>query len=624
MDYRAALALAITVAKQAGAMLRAEFHRPGGPRGQANSADVDAEIETYLQQALLRAFPWNYLGEELGWRPGTDTSHLWLIDPHDGTNPFLRGWRGTSISIGALRDGLPILGVVFAPLYPDDRGDQIAWAEGEPLTRNGVVVPARSPIVELSRRDIVIVSQDADRAPLANTGQVSPAGYHAMPSTAYRMARAAVGDGVGTVSLAKPKGWDIAAGHALLRAAGLTLVNESGEPIVYSPQGQVTLTRAFGGAPALAAHLAGRSWNQVFERDRLPGEESVPPRFSLCAPNPSRHVADADQLARAQGCLFGQFIGDSLGGLVEFRSAEQIAAIFPQGVRDLLDGGHWGNLAGQITDDSELALMLARSLVEHGEYRPDAVLDQYVRWYRDPGTYDIGGTIARALGAASQAEDSCSRLRLVEQYADHTRPTNGSLMRISPLGIATAGDPTLGAALARVDSGLTHPHLACRDACAVFVATLAEAIARGGTPRTVYSFALAEARRAQAHPDILDALVAADTSAPRNPLDRMGWVVIAFQNAFHQLLHAPSVEEGIIASVALGGDTDTNAAIAGALLGAVHGRDALPWRWRSPILACRPLPGTLTRHPRPPEFWTVDTMQLAEALLLTSPSIRDH
>ncbi|MBL6974753.1 MAG: hypothetical protein ISR64_03385 [Deltaproteobacteria bacterium] len=45
--------------------------------------------------------------------------------------------RGSAVSVGLVRSGVPVLGVVYAPTYPDDRGDLIAWAEGLPLTRNG-------------------------------------------------------------------------------------------------------------------------------------------------------------------------------------------------------------------------------------------------------------------------------------------------------------------------------------------------------------------------------------------------------------------------------------------------------------------------------------------------------
>jgi hypothetical protein len=65
-----------------------------------------------------------------------------------------------------------------------------------------------------------------------------------------------------------------------------------------------------------------------------------------------------------------------------------------------------------------------------------------------------------------------------------------------------------------------------------------------------------------------------------------------------------------------GGDTDTTAAIAGALLGAVHGRAAIPPRWLHALLSCRSLEGSPTRHPQPEAFWPVDALELAEALLV--------
>ena len=85
-------------------------------------------------------------------------------------------------------------------------------------------------------------------------------------------------------------------------------------------------------------------------------------------------------LARAQGCLVGQLAGDALGSLVEFLSPEEIHRSYPAGVRKLADGGTWNTIAGQPTDDSEMALLLARMLTERGTYDPDAALRAYQFW----------------------------------------------------------------------------------------------------------------------------------------------------------------------------------------------------------------------------------------------------
>jgi ADP-ribosylglycohydrolase len=92
-------------------------------------------------------------------------------------------------------------------------------------------------------------------------------------------------------------------------------------------------------------------------------------------------------------------------------------------------------------------------------------------------------------------------------------------------------------------------------------------------------------------------------------------VLIALQGAFHSLLNARSLEDGVVFAVRCGGDTDTNAAVTGALMGAVHGRTAIPDQWRLMVLSCRAHP-LRTARPRPSAFWPTDVLELAERLLL--------
>jgi hypothetical protein len=108
---------------------------------------------------------------------------------------------------------------------------------------------------------------------------------------------------------------------------------------------------------------------------------------------------------------------------------------------------------------------------------------------------------------------------------------------------------------------------------------------------------------------------AAAGELPGDYQTQMGWVLIALQNAFQALLHAPDPDRAVIETVGRGGDTDTNAAIAGALLGAAHGRAAWPARWTAPVLACRPSRGSASGQPRPEEYWPMDVPELAEDLL---------
>ena len=100
-------------------------------------------------------------------------------------------------------------------------------------------------------------------------------------------------------------------------------------------------------------------------------------------------------LSRSQGCLLGQLCGDALGSLVEFQMHEQIRRKYPEGVRDLAHGGTWNTLAGQPTDDSELALALARTLAAERTYNVSSARRAYEAWLAS-GPFDCGLATRRA------------------------------------------------------------------------------------------------------------------------------------------------------------------------------------------------------------------------------------
>ena len=587
----------------AGAMLAAEFARPTGPRGSGDKATIDTEIETYLRTALLDLWPARYVGEETGTGGDLTSRDVWLVDPHDGTRAFLQGHRGTTISVALLRDGKPVLGVVYAPLPPDRGPDLIAWAEGLPgVLRNGQPVASTLVAATLTPGSIVFLNHDSDSQPITNGKRIAPARFVALPSIAYRLARVAAGDGVAAVSLSGPCGYDYAAGHALLMGAGGVFLNEHGKPVTYARDGSSNVSRCFGGAPRAARALADRDWAASVT------EKPMPRRVALAWPRPPADGA----LDRAIGCLMGQLIGDSLGSLVEFRDSRSIAGQYPNGVRDLADGGTWNTLAGQATDDSELALALARSLARQDSFDDEALAEAYGAWITSH-PFDIGNTTRQGLGAASRAKSG--KADAARKAANRTSQANGSLMRIAPIGI-WASSASEAASVAALDSSLSHPNPVCLTACAAFAAAVHEGV-RSGSRAAMFDVAIQIAEAADDGGVIARALrQAGDGQFPDNFQSNQGWVIVAFQNAFAHLVRGDAPEDALISTVGRGGDTDTNGAIAGALLGAAWGRDRLPARWCLPVLACRPAAALGAPQPRPAVYWPDDVPRLAEALLI--------
>lgn len=260
------LTLVIRAVERAGALLEHEVSRLGGPRGSGDKADIDVEIEELLRPELLKVLGCDWWGEETG-HLLTGSEWCWVVDPNDGTSDFLKGLKGSAISVGLLYCNQPVLGVVHAPVTPDGTSDCLAWAKGmDHLLRNGVPTFVDLTNQQLSQQSLVMVSAAAGKKPERNKELCAPGDFYPMPSIAYRLAKVAAGDGVCGVSLYPVSAHDVVAGHALLLGAKGILLNEKGEPVEYRTEAEMLKVslQCFGGAPDVANKLASRDWSKVF------------------------------------------------------------------------------------------------------------------------------------------------------------------------------------------------------------------------------------------------------------------------------------------------------------------------------------------------------------------------
>ncbi len=268
--------------------------------------------------------------------------------------------------------------------------------------------------------------------------------------------------------------------------------------------------------------------------------------------------------------------------------------MYPFGVRNLADGGTFDTLAGQPTDDGELMLTLATSLVTEKKYAAKAALQAYKAWYASH-PFDCGLATRSALTSSPLAATEA----------------NGALMRAAALGVYGANVSARKAAkLAKTDAALTHPSTVCQDANALYVLGIAHAVRTGCTAEEVYDVMLEHTSLLRVHSTVFQTLSQAWDSPPKNEAGKHGWVLHALQNAVFQLLHAQDFETCLVSSIGLGYDTDTNAAIAGALYGAVYGVGVIPERWLRTLRACAPG----GRRPRPKKFWPRNADRLTAKL----------
>ena len=321
----------------------------------------------------------------------------------------------------------------------------------------------------------------------------------------------------------------------------------------------------------------------------------------------------------ALGALFGLATGDALGTTLEFRvmDAPAFPALATGPLVDVVGGGPFELAAGEVTDDTQMATVLADQLrVSEREVSTELLAARYIEWSRV--CFDIGMQTRRALAYAESGGDALAAGRRVWDEATRSRPAgNGSLMRTAPIGVFLAPLPDLRRQLSLSDSAITHFDPRCQLACALFNAAIAHAMGQGAGAPGAYRAAREELVPAveillARHPDIagpirsaasdlaadLDAAGRDDPGLYSDELhisDTAGFVRVAFRLAFWHLLHAPDFKSAVVDAANRGGDADTNAAITGALLGAVFRVDAIPPHWIAQMLRAR---GLTDYHPR--------------------------
>ena len=189
-------------------------------------------------------------------------------------------------------------------------------------------------------------------------------------------------------------------------------------------------------------------------------------------------------------------------------------------------------------------------------------------------------------------------------------------MRIAPVGIygSSLNDLEKVGKLAVKDASCTHNNEIVFEVNQIY----AKAIALAIQTEDITATALYEKMLSWATIDeVIDRMKKAKTHMPvKMDTVTKGYSLVAFQAALYQLLHTSDIRQALSDIISEGGDTDTNAGIAGALFGALYGIESIPKQWQEAVLSCESKEGTATEHPRPEIYWPTDVLEIAEQLLL--------
>ncbi|WFN35719.1 ADP-ribosylglycohydrolase family protein [Methanogenium sp. S4BF] len=266
------------------------------------------------------------------------------------------------------------------------------------------------------------------------------------------------------------------------------------------------------------------------------------------------------QVSRAIGALTGLALGDAFGAPFEGGHAPE---------HTIHEPGYFGVnpvISSHFTDDTKQTLAITKSLLKCGSFDAIDALRALIEEYsHDPRFY--GPTSGRVFSLIKNGCAPLEAAQILFTEGGHGR-TNGSVMRGVPIGIFYPPEDVRSISLAA--SGITHFHPVACEASAVFN-TVISCMVRGkhlshAIDRAMETCEIAEVRKRIATPE----------KYPLNPsMDALDTLHASLSIA----LITDSFEDAVREAVMLGGDTDTIAALSGALKGAEYGREALPEEW---------------------------------------------
>lgn len=281
------------------------------------------------------------------------------------------------------------------------------------------------------------------------------------------------------------------------------------------------------------------------------------------------------RLDRAVGAVIGSAAGDALGAPYEFGAAGELTA---RGA-EMAGGGGWD--PGEATDDTQMAVLVAESLLECGGLELPDVFGRFQRWAAGQPK-DIGLQTEDVLTNGESWE-----LAAALHFQINARAAgNGSLMRAATSAVyfAPAGREGTMEAARRI-AALTHGDRAAWEGTAILHELVRVAL-EGADP-----LAALPATLAAVHPDHRERYgrVLAPDWHPELATEFNGAVWPCLGSAVWALRTTTGFAEAVRAAVDLGGDTDTVAAVTGALAGARYGQGAVPAHWTAALHV--PLPG---------------------------------
>jgi len=277
-----------------------------------------------------------------------------------------------------------------------------------------------------------------------------------------------------------------------------------------------------------------------------------------------------DISSRYRGCLLGLACGDAVGTAVEFCPRGS----FPP-VTDMIGGGPFGLPVCAWSDDTSMALCLATSLVERGEFDPTDQMQRYVQWHEEGyfsstgRCFDIGNTTCEGLHRFKRTGDPFSG------STDPHSAGNGCIMRLAPVPLFYYPDTARAVDWAGESSRTTHGAPECIESCRLLAGMICTALSGADKDKVLFEIEPDQ----YGCPNVRSIAAGEYRKKKESEISGSGYVIHCLEAAAWCFYNSNSFREAVLLAVNLGHDADTTGAVCGQIAGAFYGEDGIPPEW---------------------------------------------
>lgn len=273
-------------------------------------------------------------------------------------------------------------------------------------------------------------------------------------------------------------------------------------------------------------------------------------------------------LDKIKGGMFGLAIGDALGGTTEFMSEEQIKSAYGQ-LTEIIGSGRWNLKPGETTDDTAMALCVAKGIIKDSHYPIEHIGEQFLNW-KNTNPKDIGITISYAFLFYKTESNWENAARKTDDYLGGHSAGNGSLMRCLPISLAYKNEDKIRD-VSKKQSKMTHFDDLASEACIIYNLIAYDLLYQ--------QMSMKNAIENRIKGTLYEQILKNDPNCLPT-----GFVVDTFLWVLRTLYTKETFEEVVQFLANKGEDADTTAAIAGGLKGIEVGYENLPDRYKEMIL----------------------------------------